>query len=228
MRTLLFDIDGTLLTSGVGARAFARAFESEFGITKPDVGVSFAGRTDRSLMLELLTRNSLPRSQDNYGRLRRQFVAAFHQELNRSEMTVLTGVRELLSALSQDHRICVSVMTGNLPETATLKLEHAHLRHLVKWIQGGDLDENRDDMAFRAWRKISRNADPGSDETIVVIGDTPADVQCGQAIKARTIAVATGPYDEATLAAANPWKVVPDMSDTAHMVRLLTGDDLAY
>lgn len=228
MRTLLFDIDGTLLTSGVGARAFAIAIESEFGVLTPDVGISFAGRTDRSLMLELLARNNLPSSRENYGRLRRQFVAAFQQELNRSEITVLNGVRELLTALSEDHRICVSVMTGNLPETATLKLEHAHLRHLVKWIQAGDLDKNRDDMALRAAQKIQKHPGSGDDDTVVVIGDTPADIRCGQAINARTIAVATGPYDEATLAAAQPWQIVSDLSDTGRMVRLLTGDELAY
>ena len=58
MRTLLFDIDGTLLlTNGGGSRALKLAIEREFGIKSARIDVNFAGRTDRSLLAELLQRN---------------------------------------------------------------------------------------------------------------------------------------------------------------------------
>ncbi|MBK9234384.1 MAG: HAD hydrolase-like protein [Anaerolineae bacterium] len=41
-------------------------------------------------------------------------------------------------------------------------------------------------------------------KAVVVIGDTPADIACGQAIGAATVAVATGPYPMDALAALAP------------------------
>jgi len=48
---------------------------------------------------------------------------------------------------------------------------------------------------------------------VVVIGDTPLDVQCAKAGGARSIAVATGSYDQSTLEAHGAGAVLPDLSD---------------
>ena len=47
---------------------------------------------------------------------------------------------------------------------------------------------------------------------IVIVGDTPADVDCGHAHGARVIAVATGGYSEAQLRATGADVVVPDLT----------------
>ena len=60
-------------------------------------------------------------------------------------------------------------------------------------------------------------------DAIVIIGDTPADIDCTRAIGARAIAVATGRYSVEELAQHNPVAVFADLTDTAAVVRALLG-----
>jgi phosphoglycolate phosphatase-like HAD superfamily hydrolase len=53
---------------------------------------------------------------------------------------------------------------------------------------------------------------------VVILGDTPADVECGRPIGARTIGVATGHYDVAALHAAGAAAVFADLTDTAAVI----------
>jgi phosphoglycolate phosphatase-like HAD superfamily hydrolase len=54
-----------------------------------------------------------------------------------------------------------------------------------------------------------------------VVGDTPADVRCGQAGGTRTLGVATGRFGLGDLVAAGADAVVDDLSDTRRAVALL-------
>ena len=56
---------------------------------------------------------------------------------------------------------------------------------------------------------------------MVVIGDTPLDVQCAIAAGARSVAVATGSYDEAALRGTKADAVVADFEETDTVVELL-------
>ena len=58
-------------------------------------------------------------------------------------------------------------------------------------------------------------------ENTVVIGDTPRDVDCGLAIGARTLAVATGSFSSSQLAKAGANRVVIDLTDTDEIVSYL-------
>ena len=58
---------------------------------------------------------------------------------------------------------------------------------------------------------------------MVVIGDTPADMGCGQAIGARAIGVATGRYSVKDLQACGAAAVFEDLSDTEAVVQAIMG-----
>jgi phosphoglycolate phosphatase-like HAD superfamily hydrolase len=60
-------------------------------------------------------------------------------------------------------------------------------------------------------------------EDIVIIGDTPADVECGQSLGVRAIAVATGHYSSAELEACGPYAVFEDLSDTDAVIAAIIG-----
>ncbi|EKJ98803.1 Haloacid dehalogenase domain protein hydrolase [Rhodopirellula baltica SH28] len=226
MRVLLFDIDGTLLTTaGGGNRAIRQAIEEEFAVENPDTQISFSGRTDRSLMVELLQRNRVSPTKINCGRLRRRYGALFGAELRRSGGTLLPGIVPLFQALNALPNLDIAVMTGNFPETATQKLEHFEIRRWVRWIIGGDLDVHRDDMARRAAMMVARRHGDAHQETIV-IGDTPADVLCGRAIGAKTLAVTTGEFSREQLATAEPTLLLDDLSDTERVMRFLVDDEV--
>ena len=55
------------------------------------------------------------------------------------------------------------------------------------------------------------------------MGDTPLDVEAALATGARAVAVATGSYPAADLAAAGAHVVLPDLTDTARLVAAVTG-----
>jgi phosphoglycolate phosphatase len=55
----------------------------------------------------------------------------------------------------------------------------------------------------------------------VVIGDTPADIECGRAIGARAVGVATGRYTVEELASHSPMAVFPTLADTDAVMRVI-------
>jgi phosphoglycolate phosphatase len=57
----------------------------------------------------------------------------------------------------------------------------------------------------------------------VIIGDTPADIACGQCINARAIAVATGGYSVSDLTTCGPHAVFQDLSDTDRVMDAIFG-----
>jgi phosphoglycolate phosphatase len=217
MRTLFFDIDGTLLqTKRAGSGALARAIRDEFGIDELCVdGVQFGGRTDRDLLREILTLAQIIPSPENQGRLRKRYSATLRRMLDGIEGQVLPGVTDLLTALSPLPDVSLAVMTGNFPETARMKLEAFRLIDYFPWIVGGDLDEVRCDMARRAAEQLVRTHGPESRSDMIVIGDTPNDVRCARSMGARCLAVCTGSATRDDLEAAAPDRLVEDLSERA-------------
>ncbi|MCM2375006.1 HAD family hydrolase [Aporhodopirellula aestuarii] len=224
VRVFLFDIDGTLLTTkGVGNSALSMALREEFGVLLPDCDVMFSGRTDRSLIIELLQRNNLEPSDEHCNRLRDRYVSLMGGHLARQGGIVLPGIRRLLTELFRRDALELAVMTGNFPETATRKLEHFDLRQWFAWIAGGDAHVDRDDLARRTAAIVARRHGNRVKE-MVVVGDTPADIRCGHAIGAKTIAVATGEFSIEALAAENPSQMFPNFSKTEEVLEALMRD----
>jgi len=58
-------------------------------------------------------------------------------------------------------------------------------------------------------------------ERVYIIGDTPHDIACGNAIGAKTIAVATGAFSVEELAALNPTHTFKDLSDTQALLDVI-------
>ncbi|QDT09426.1 HAD family hydrolase [Planctomycetes bacterium K23_9] len=222
MRTLLFDIDGTLLlTHNGGSNALRLALEQEFDLLAARIDVSFGGRTDRSLLAELLTINGLPDQDELRERLRRRYLSVFPEVLSQCGGEVMAGVRGLLDRLHGEPLARTCAMTGNLTETGEEKLRHFDLLKYVHWTSGGQFDEHRDDLARRTAKIIAdRHGDTAADD-VVVIGDTVADVRCGRVIGAKVIAVCTGSHDREKLEAEKPDVVLDDLSNTDAVLDLL-------
>ena len=101
MRTLFFDIDGTLLvTQSAGGNALAEAMRNEFGLEHfPLEQIRFGGRTDRDLVREILEVAGIEASAVNQGRLRRSYCHSLRESLPSVTGSVLPGVKDLLGAL---------------------------------------------------------------------------------------------------------------------------------
>ena len=137
-------------------------------------------------------------------------------------MQVLPGVHELLNILKRMDDIGVGLLTGNIARGAQLKLDSAGLtEHFVLGSYGSDHEE-REHLSRIALQRARDMWNPAlCPENTVVIGDTPRDVDCGLAIGARTLAVATGSFSSSQLAKAGANRGVIDLTDTDEIVSYL-------
>ncbi len=220
-QTFLFDIDGTLLDAGgAGRTAMNRALEAAFGI-RASVPLVFGGRTDYSLLRELMASHCIEINETAYQTLRDTFVRLMPEDLSAVRGQVLPGVEPLLVHLRTLPTVRLWCMTGNLAETAVLKLKHFGLDHFFDHIVGGDHDDDRCDLARRAQSLLmSRYGDPAG-KNITIIGDTLADIACARAIGARVVACCTGFHNRAELMAAEPCALIDDFTSTAEAISLL-------
>jgi phosphoglycolate phosphatase-like HAD superfamily hydrolase len=224
-RLLLFDIDGTLLLGGPAKGAFHTALLETFGTAGPIDSHNFAGKTDPQIARELLSATGMAHEDIEAGfpRLWDRYLRHLGERLNQKPMNVLPGVGELLEALSGEADVALGLLTGNILRGAELKLRSAGLFDHFRMGSYGSDSEIRNHLApialQRAAETWSVNFDP---QDVWVVGDTPADIECGQAGGTRTLGVATGRYSTEVLAAVGADEVLHDLSDTAATVAILT------
>ena len=194
-RLVLFDIDGTLIrTGGAGLRAFGRAAEAVFQRPGGTDRLHFHGRTDTSLVREFLRINDIPDRSWNVRHFLDAYVFLLAWELEAGAGGLCPGVRELIAGLrALPEPPLLGLLTGNVRLGAALKLAAHGLA--AEFVTGacGDDHESRTQLAViahdRASRLFGRRLEG---EEIIVIGDTPADIECAHHIGARCVAVATG------------------------------------
>lgn len=223
MRVCLFDIDGTLLSSGgAGKAALDGALLEEFGIDVPIVPGSIAGRTDRPIAPDQFALHGIDHSEENWQRLRRSYLRHLPESLRTSTGRVLPGILELLDHLTAQETVLLGLLTGNMPEGARIKLDHYRLWHYFRLGAYGEAHLHRDDIARDARRQVHVHLrEEVPPDQVWVIGDTPHDVACARAIGARCLAVATGMHSVEDLAAHQPDLLLPDCSDPSELLAFL-------
>ena len=231
-RLVLFDIDGTiLLTAGAGRRAVLRAVGEVHPLNEAARAVRFDGKTDPLIVMELLAAAGHPTPDDPaiVGDLCVRYVDYLAEELRDPGhgTTVLPGIVPLLAELHEHPEVMLGLLTGNVERGARLKLASGGIDHgrFVVGAYGSDSHHRPDLPAIAALRAEPFLGRRPSGPEVVIIGDTPADVTCGNGIGARAVAVATGSYDTATLRAAGAAAVFADLSDTARVVEAILWDD---
>ena len=222
---VLWDVDHTLINAGrAGWRAYQLAFGRMFGRDVP-AAPSMAGRTDRAIALQTLALAGVPDPLGQVDAFQRVLakVAPDVADVVREHGRVLPGaaeaVRALAAAAEADGRLLVqSVLTGNMRVMAEVKLGALGLDRQLDLRVGayGDAHEIRAELVPLA--RASATAVYGADfsgPATVLVGDTPLDVEAAQVAGARAVAVASGEFSVAELAAAGPDAVLPGLTDTA-------------
>ena len=202
--SVLFDIDGTLmLTGGAGLTAMRQTMNQLYGMEEFP-SLIYHGRTDCAIVRDLFQHAGMP-FEDHYVSFRETYHLLLLQALEERKGYLLPGVTELLEDISQVAQFSLGVLTGNARDAASMKLKNYGIDHFFEYGGYGDFHADRSDVAREAVQQAATILGPRFDPAqIVVIGDTPADVACAKAIRAVSIAVATGGSTMEELDATNP------------------------
>ena len=222
-RLLLWDIDGTLISTGAaGQRAIVLATAERFGGSGDLEGVEIAGRTDISIAHQILAKYGEPLTEENMKSFLELYLELLANELPRSQGRVMPGVLELLQRAEDRPDTIVGLLTGNLRRGAQLKLEHYQLWHFFPLGAFADDHHDRNELgAFALTRVQQRCGEEFLPAQVDVIGDTGHDITCGKAFGARTIAIATGSWPRERLAAYAPDFLFDDFSNVADVISTL-------
>lgn len=200
---LLFDIDGTLITTGgVGRRAFVRSVTLLYGKHEACSTFSFAGMTDRAIARQALTNSGIDPNDANIAKTLAQYLTFLSEELQRSDRAkyqVHLGMPEAVQA-GLAAEMAVGLGTGNVRDGAMAKLHHVGLAEHFRFGGFGDDHEHRPELLrVAASRGAAQLGVPVEDARVVVIGDTPKDVHAAQAIGAESVGVGTGDFTPSQL-----------------------------
>jgi phosphoglycolate phosphatase len=228
-RLILWDIDGTLVSGGrVTRRAFDLAIASALGREPGEHGVSFGGKTDPQIALEILSALAVS-ADDARGHLpgvmqalEREMGAA--AELLRREGEVLPGVRPILERLHGLLDVLQTVLTGNVEANARLKVGAFGLDQFLDLevgVYGSDGEDRTTFVPIALEKAASRRGPRLPPEAVWVVGDTARDLACARAGGARCLLVATGPVGYEELAPLGADAVLEDLSHTDTVERIL-------
>ena len=226
MRTLLlFDIDGTLILSGrAGLRALDQAFEHATGIARAFHGMNAAGRTDGYLLDEAARRAGITLDPAARDAIKERYFEALAAEIKlpgEGRKTVMPGVRPLLSTLEGRGDVVLALLTGNFQRSARIKLEYFDLWRPFHFGAFADDASDRNHLVPIAMGRARDAGHVPHVDRVVVIGDTPLDVECAKAGGVRALGVATGSHSVEELREAGADHALEDLSDTESVIRLL-------
>jgi len=224
-RLLLFDIDGTLITSGgAGEAALKDAMKGRFGVEEDMQGILLAGATDARIARELLEKHGIESTPANVSALLDEYLSCLSRRIPMHSGRLLPGITPVLESLHVRPEVVLALLTGNLARGAEIKLQHYGVWKFFEFGAFADDHHDRNELGkFARARATERHGAEFPPERIFVIGDTPRDIECGRAIGARTVAMATGHYSLPELAAHNPDFLFEDFSDTQRVLDCLLG-----
>lgn len=227
MRLVLFDIDGTLLTSeGMGRAAMRRALGETFG-SPGNPAYRYDGKTDKQIVRDVMRLEG--HTDEHIDSKMEKLIDVYLDGLRsgassgKFNVSPLEGVVEVLDALEARQDVVLGLLTGNVEPGARIKLTAAGIdpdRFRVNAF--GSDHEHRPQLPAVAQRRASETL--GLDivgDRMVVIGDTPADIDCGRSLGARSIGVATGHYTVEQLLEHDPYAVFPSLADTDQVVETI-------
>jgi phosphoglycolate phosphatase len=223
-RLLLFDIDGTLIASGgAGEHALRLGIKDRFGIDEDFEGIEFAGRTDSRIVRQFFAKHSLPGTAEDTAALFESYLRHLAELIPQKVGRLLPGIVALLDALKPRSDVVLALLTGNLVRGAELKLTHYGLWHYFEFGAYADDHHDRNELGhFARTRATERHGVEFSPERIYVLGDTPHDIACARAIGAKAVAIATGQFSNAQLAAHAPDFLFDDLADVPAVIAALT------
>ena len=221
MTVLFWDIDGTLLTTGkAGVPAWEAAVNAVTGRDFQLSSIRVPGLTDFQIAVRTFELLGVEADDEMLRRMVGLYEDGLPAALPLKQGHVMPNVREILEQLQNRDDVRSYLLTGNTRGGARAKLTHYDL---FKYFPDGAFAEDTGERATIAARalELARRSGPVAADRVFVIGDTPHDIDCADAIGAKTIAVATGGYTIDELATRAPWRVFKQLPPPDEFLCLL-------
>ncbi len=194
---ILFDVDGCLISSlRAGTKAWRFAFDRLHGIPA-DIGeFTEGGMTDptvgRLTFVRVIGREPTDREM---ARLLAAYLDRLGVEVERSPgYRVMPGVASLLPRLIDDG-VLLGIVSGALEAAAHIKLARGSLNRFFCFGGYGSDSSDRSELTRLAIERAGRiHGHPLDAARLLVIGDTPRDIDAAHAAGAIAVGVATGKY----------------------------------
>lgn len=222
MTVLFWDIDGTLITTGRAGMFAWNDSVRELTGREFDLKTELrtAGMTDYQIAVKTFEAMGLRREDRLVERLVRRYEELLPASLPLKKGSVLPNVREILEHFQGRSDVRSYLLTGNTRGGARAKLTYYGLMDFFPDGAFAEDPAERSTIARRAL-ELARRTAPVADDRVFVIGDTPHDIECANAIGARTIAVATGGYTLDELNEHKPWRAFAELPPADQFAALI-------
>lgn len=201
----LFDIDGTLLNSrdAVHYFSFRNAIRDVLGVEASIEGVPVHGNTDLGILRAVLRREGLDDAaiDSSLPEIIARMCAEVERNQGQLSPELCPSILPLLTHLRRSGKV-LGVVSGNLETIGWLKLEKAGVRSLFSFASFSHPRELRVDIFRQGLRLAGQLIDRGN--AVIIVGDTPADIEAARALGVPIIAFATGMYKFSDLMTCRP------------------------
>ena len=225
-RLLLFDIDGTLIsTHGIPRIAMGNVLKRRYHDFNYNEGFNFSGRTDWEIIEHLLEYDNRPVEPELVREIMSEFVSELAIEIqNGKNPHIFPGVLELLDQLHILDHVYLGLVTGNIRQGADIKLTAANLINYFPIGGFGDDAKNRSELPPIAISRAEKLFEQTFEKNHTwIIGDSIHDVACAKDNQLCSIAVSTGWTAYDVLAETDPDHLFEDFSDVERIVNILAG-----
>ena len=218
MRLVLFDIDGTLLVArGAGRRALAAALKDVYGTAGDIDGYDLRGQTDPRIVFDVMEGAGLEREavRERLDDCFEAYARGLAAEIGDGDKVVtLPGIGDLVRRLHGEAEVLLGLLTGNIEAGARIKLGPTGLLPYFRLgAYGSDHLDRRQLPSLAARRAHALVGVPFAPDQVLVIGDTPRDIECAGHFGAVAVAVATGQYTREALEAERPDLLFSNFAD---------------
>lgn len=212
---LLFDIDGTILTTfGQAKRAFEIALQEVFGTKGPIDSFSWSGKLDSVIVFELMEAAGIEREkiEKNLKKTLKLYEKVLKENLKPEKVYLKEGIVKVIKDASKNKNILLGLCTGNTPAGARIKLSAVGLWKYFPIGSFGTEGKKREDLPPIALRKAQRYLGLKiKKEKVFVIGDSPEDIKSAKANNFFSISVASGFHKKEELEKYKPDLLLEDL-----------------
>jgi phosphoglycolate phosphatase-like HAD superfamily hydrolase len=213
---VLFDVDGTLISSGgAGAASWRMAFDELYGIPA-DIGrYTDAGMTEPEVA-RLTFKNVVghePSRQELASVMSTRLRYLPQTVAESKDFHVLPGANETLDRLNSEGFL-LGITTGGMEAAAHIKLARAKLNHYFCFGGYGSDSTDRTELTRRALERAGTLlGEPIDPREALVVGDTPHDIDAAHGVGALVVGVATGHFTRNELRDAGADRVLGSLEE---------------